>query len=36
VLVRMTLGDEQIPADVVFGKDGRARAIRLIGTQTIH
>ena len=36
VVVRMTLGDEQIPADVVFGKDGRARAIRLIGTQTIH
>ena len=36
VVVRMTLGEEQIPADVVFGKDGRARAIRLIGTQTIH
>ena len=36
VVVRMTLGEEQIPADVVFGKDGRARAVRLIGTQTIH
>jgi anti-sigma factor RsiW len=36
VVVRMTLGEEQIPADVVFGKDGRARAVRLIGTQSIH
>jgi anti-sigma factor RsiW len=36
IVVRMTLGEDEIPADVVFGKDGRARAIRLIGTQTIH
>jgi anti-sigma factor RsiW len=36
VVVRMTLGEEEIPADVVFGKDGRARAVRLIGTESIH
>lgn len=36
LVVRMTLGEEEIPADVVFGKDGRARAVRLIGTQPIH
>ena len=30
MLVRVTLGAEQIPADVVFSADGRARAYRLV------
>ncbi len=30
VVVRVALGPQQIPADVVFGTDGRARAIRLV------
>jgi len=30
VVVRVGLGGGQVPADVIFGPDGRARAIRLI------
>jgi anti-sigma factor RsiW len=30
VVVRVGLGGGQIPADVIFGSDGRARAIRLV------
>jgi hypothetical protein len=30
VVYRMALGPQQVPADVVFGSDGRARAIRLV------
>jgi hypothetical protein len=34
VVIRVALGDAGIPADVVFGADGRARAIRLVDTLT--
>jgi hypothetical protein len=30
VVRRVALGPEEVPADVVFGPDGRARAIRLL------
>jgi hypothetical protein len=30
VVVRVALGPRQVPADVVFGSDGRPRAIRLV------
>jgi anti-sigma factor RsiW len=30
VVVRVALGPQQVPADVIFGSDGRARAIRLV------
>jgi hypothetical protein len=30
VVMRVALGEAEIPAEVVFGKDGRARAIRLV------
>jgi hypothetical protein len=33
-VVRMALGPDQIPADVVFSADGRARAYRLIGSSS--
>ncbi len=31
VVMRVALGPAEVPADVVFGSDGRARAIRLVG-----
>ncbi len=34
MLVRVTLGAEQIPADVVFSADGRARAYRLVNDKS--
>jgi hypothetical protein len=34
VVIRVALGDAGIPADVVFGPDGRAHAIRLVDTLT--
>ena len=36
VVVRMALGDAGIPADVVFGADGRAHAIRLVDSRTMY
>jgi anti-sigma factor RsiW len=30
VIVRVALGPQQVPADVIFGSDGRPRAIRLV------
>jgi anti-sigma factor RsiW len=30
VVLRMALGPREVPADVVFGPDGRARAVRLV------
>ncbi len=30
VVVRVALGPQQVPADVIFGSDGRPRAIRLV------
>jgi hypothetical protein len=30
VVLRVALGPAQVPADIVFGSDGRARAIRLV------
>jgi hypothetical protein len=30
-VVRVVLGPYEVPADVIFGPDGRARAIRLVG-----
>jgi hypothetical protein len=30
VVVRMALGPAEVPADVLFGPDGRAHAIRLV------
>ena len=30
VVVRVGFGGGQVPADVIFGPDGRARAIRLV------
>lgn len=33
-VVRMALGPDQIPADVVFSADGRARAYRLVGSSS--
>lgn len=34
VIVRVGLGTGEIPADVIVGPDGRARAIRLVSDQT--
>jgi hypothetical protein len=34
VVVRVALGDAGVPADVVFGKDGRPRAIRLVSNHS--
>lgn len=34
IVLRVALGEAEIPADVVFGTDGRAHAIRLVGNQT--
>jgi anti-sigma factor RsiW len=34
LLVRVTLGPEQVPADVVFSADGRARAYRLVNERS--
>ena len=34
VVVRVALGDAQVPADVILGSDGRAHAIRLVGYES--
>ena len=36
VVIRVKLGDAEIPADVVFGRDGRAHAIRLVNGRTSY
>lgn len=33
IVVRMAWGPDQIPADVIFSADGRARAFRLVGAR---
>jgi len=33
IVIRVALGDTGVPADVVFGTDGRARAIRLVDSK---
>jgi anti-sigma factor RsiW len=33
MVIRVALGEAEIPAEVVFGKDGRPRAIRLVSSQ---
>lgn len=35
IVVRVALGEAEIPADVIFGTDGRAHAIRLVSNE-IH
>jgi hypothetical protein len=34
IVVRVALGEAEIPADVIFGTDGRAHAIRLVSNPT--
>lgn len=36
VVVRVALGPKEIPADVIFGADGRPHAIRLVENKTKH
>ncbi len=36
VIVRVALGPQQVPADVIFGTDGRARAIRLVNLKQVR
>jgi len=36
IVVRVALGPAEIPADVVFGADGRAHAIRLVSNVSKH